>query len=220
MQAFNAHPTIPLAMESEMLIEILDLNLRIKSKYVGVEEGQFVIVKIFDEDLTGDFNSETIKEHPVTAIFKDNEIVCRFEARILNVVSEPARLLFLEYPKDIEKRGPRKKRHVCQIPAQTMLGNEIVDIDIIDLSSDGCLCTIAKTDFEKDKKRAEHMIVGKKADILVNFPVTNEALSLPGIIRNSSKGGIIKTNCQPSAAAWSNCVSSCKADIANFLLHY
>ena len=191
MQPDSSQGLIPIGAGSEIIIEISDLNLRIKSKLLGVEQNQYFIGKVFEGDLVGDFGSEAIKEHPIVVAYRSKDVIYQFNTRILNMVSDPARLLFLEYPKEVEERGARKKRFDCNIPAQTMIGNEIVDVELIDFSKEGCQCIIEKRDAELDKKRYEQIVVDMKIDILVNSPVTNQALKLPGIIRNISKKGSI-----------------------------
>lgn len=183
----NTRPRLPIRLGSEILIEISNLNLRIKSVLVGMEHCQYILAKIFQKDLIGNFRSEMVKESPIRIMYLHNDIVYRFETAILNVVSKPARLFFFDYPKKIEKLGLRKKnRHACTVPAQTMLGNDIVEMVILDLNNDGCLCDI-KTDTEKGKKLYGQMQVNKKIDIIVHSPITNERMDLAGIIRNISK---------------------------------
>ncbi|MBI5809920.1 MAG: hypothetical protein HZB21_01825, partial [Deltaproteobacteria bacterium] len=52
---------LPVALGGELLIEILNLKLRIKCALVGMEAGQYLIIKIPPKDLIGNFQSETVK---------------------------------------------------------------------------------------------------------------------------------------------------------------
>ena len=61
----DAYPHIPLALGYELLIEILELNLRIKNHLVGLEKGSFILTKISANDLLGIFRSESIKKSDI-----------------------------------------------------------------------------------------------------------------------------------------------------------
>lgn len=183
----NTAPHIPLGIGSEILIEIANMNLRIRSTLVGLEHGNYILAKIYQKDLVGNFRSESIKDSPIEVMYLHDDIVYVFQTSILNIVSEPSRLFFFKYPDKIEERGLcNKTRHGCFVPAQTMLLNNIVEMVILDFSNDGCLCAIDVT-AEKGNKFYRKIQVDKKIEIVVNFPVTNESLKLPGIIRNISK---------------------------------
>ncbi|MEE9542656.1 MAG: PilZ domain-containing protein [Thermodesulfobacteriota bacterium] len=174
---------------TDLVIEISDLNLRIKSMMVGIDHDEFVLAKLSPNDLGDDFRSETIEEKPVTIMYRHGDVVYRFNTTLLNEVTEPARLFFFKYPDKIDELGARNKtRHACLVPAQTMLGNDIVDMDILDLSKEGCLCSIKAQAKKNDEPLYDQMQVDIKVDILVNFPVTNEPLNLSGKIRNISRG--------------------------------
>ena len=178
---------IPLTLGSEILLQISNLNLRVRSILVGMEHENYILAKIFPRDLVGNFRSESIKESPIEIMYLHEDTVYHFHTQILNVVSEPARLYFFAYPKVIEERGLcNKTRHGCFVPAQTMLENKILEMAILDFSNEGCLCSIDTT-VEKGNKLYREIQVDKRMDIIVNFPITNEALKLPGIIRNISK---------------------------------
>ncbi|MBE9531904.1 MAG: flagellar brake domain-containing protein [Proteobacteria bacterium] len=178
---------VPLSLGSEILIQISNLNLRVRSVLVGMEHEKFILAKIFPRDLVGNFRSESIKESPIEIMYLNEDTVYQFHTKILSAISEPERLYFFDYPKIIEERGLcNKTRHGCFVPAQTMLVNNIVEMVILDFSNEGCLCAI-DTATDKGSKLYMEIQVDKRIEIIVNFPVTNESLKLPGIIRNISK---------------------------------
>jgi c-di-GMP-binding flagellar brake protein YcgR len=180
---------VPINAGADLLIEISDMNLRIKSMMVGIDHDEFVLAKLSQNDLGDDFDSETIKEKPCTIMYRHGDVVYRFNSTLLNEVTEPARLFFFRYPEEVDELGARNKtRHSCHVPAQTMLGNDIIDMDILDLSKEGCLASIKTHTKKNDEPFFDQMQVDIKVDILVNFPVTNEPLNLTGKIRNISRG--------------------------------
>lgn len=209
----NYHPFIPIPIGFELLIQIPSLNLRIKSVLIGMEHDHYIIAKIFNKDLIGNLRSPTLQNSDIEVMYLHKDIIYHFDTKILNLVTTPARLLILEYPKMIESRGLCiKTRHGCFIPAQTMLENHIIEMSIVDLSNEGCLCVI-DTNVEKGKKIYRQIQVQKKIEILVTIPETNERLKLPGIIRNISKddSGI------KIGVMFSNIDSSVQKKIADFV---
>jgi hypothetical protein len=182
------HPAhLPIILDDEILIEISDQNSRIKSLLVGMNHNQYIIAKIFPNDLVGVFNSEGIKKSPISVMYRYKGAVYRFDTTIQHVVTYPDRLFFLKYPEQVKKHCiPEKIRHQCNLPSQTMLGNDIIEMDIVDISQYGCQCTI-KTAGEEDNGLYKTIHVDKRIDIMVQFQGSEERYDLVGIIRNVSK---------------------------------
>ncbi len=178
-------PAIPIELGAEVLLEILKFNLRIKSMFVGMEFGHYVIVRLSPNDLIGTFRSETIRESPVILRFLHKGVVYGFDTEIQNIVSAPAKILFLKYPKTIvESKTVTTERHACNIPGMTMFGNEFVDLIVTDISPEGCRAVI------KSVREAHYGLVevNKIVEIRLQLPRTNESFALKGKIRNLSKG--------------------------------
>ncbi|MFQ5441801.1 MAG: flagellar brake protein [Thermodesulfobacteriota bacterium] len=180
-------PHLPITLGYELLIEIPDLEARIKSQVAGLEHGKYIIVKIPTNDLIGVFNREEVTKSPVTVMYRYKGCVYRFGTTIQKVVNFPDRLLFLKYPREVvEHCVPEKIRHKCNLPCQTMLGNDIVEMAIVDISQNGCLCVI-KTEWEDDQGLYELIRVDTKIDIMAQFPGSEKRYDLTGIVRNVSK---------------------------------
>jgi len=175
---------LPLTFGSEMLIEVVNLKLRIKTTLVGMEGGRYIITKLSANDLMGSFRSDTVKKSPIIVRYLHKGTVHGYKAKILNVVSNPAKLFFLSYPEKIDELNVLTySRYECVLPARTMLGNDLVDMVIVDISHEGCLAVI------KTRQRSLHEMlqVNKKIDIVVQFPNTHGNTELKGKIRNIGK---------------------------------
>jgi hypothetical protein len=183
----DAKSCLPITLDAELLIEIIDLKLRIKSMLVGMEHGQYVIAKIFEKDLMGRFRSEDVTRSPLIVGYTHDDVVYGFRTRVLNVVSLPAKLFFMKYPDKLEKLSVRKKlRHECELEAQAMLSNDIVDVLIVDISKEGCQCEI-KIRGSGDEALYGMVQVDKKIGLMVRFPGTERGCNLHGVIRYGSK---------------------------------
>lgn len=179
--------TLPFVFGTEVLIELAALKLRIKSAVIGMDKGRYLIVRISDQDLIGSFRSELVKESPMTLKFLHNNIIYGFSTEIIAVVSAPAKLFFVAYPEKIDTAVQQQKtRFECVLPATSMLGNDIIDMVIVDLSREGCLCRI-KVAGPKGEYLYRFLQVDKKVDIIVQFPGSDTKYDLTGRVRNISK---------------------------------
>ena len=125
---------------TEFQIEIEGITFRLKSTLVGMELGQYLIIK------TPSFPSEVgnIKQK----LFPGIEIVVRylhkgtvfgFRTQLIEAFFTPRRLLFLEYPKVIEHYDLRSNRRVeCIIPAKIILKEKETEGTILDINEKGC----------------------------------------------------------------------------------
>src|SRR3972149_1160646 len=98
----DSFPLLPISLGSELLIEVPDKNLRVRNSFVGMEKGQFILAKIASNDLIGTFRSESIRAGELQISYLHDNTVYGFRAGVLNIVSSPARLFFLAYPRKIE----------------------------------------------------------------------------------------------------------------------
>lgn len=179
---------LPIAVGSEILVEFVNLNLRIKSVLVGLDHEQFILAKISQNDLIGTFRSEAIRVTPVIVRYLYKGIVYGFNTETINIVSSPEKLLFFAYPKKIDETRPlASDRLECRLPGVTMLGNEIVEMLVVDISKDGCLCVI-KAAGAKGEALCKLIQVNKPIEVKMQLPATQEKLAVAGRVRNMSKG--------------------------------
>lgn len=183
----KAKPSLPLTVGSELLIEIVNLKLRIKSILVGMESGRYLIAKLHSRDLMGSFRSEAVKASPMIIRYKNKGTVYGFRTEILNIVSSPSKLFFIGYPNKIDEVGLAvKSRYHCEVSAQTMLGNDIIEMTIVDVSSEGCLCVIKTT--EANQREIHSLVkVDNRLDMMAHLPVSDAPTGITGVVRNVSR---------------------------------
>ena len=186
---------LPIGLGTPVIIEILNLNTRIKSALTGMVEGMFCLFRLSDKDLIGTFRSGAVTNSPVVVRFQHKDTVYSFNAEVLSTVSNPCKLMFVSYPSKLEESTvhPAERRE-CAIPAMAMLDNEIIEMTIVDISRDGCLSAITAPaskggDALFRMVQINKMIqINKPVDIRAEFPGTRERLGLKGRIKNMSKG--------------------------------
>jgi c-di-GMP-binding flagellar brake protein YcgR len=178
---------LPITLDDELLIEVAALKSRIRSLLIGMEHNQYIMAKIFPNDLVGVINSEGMMKSPITVMYRSKGAVFRFETTIQQVVNYPVRALFLKYPDAVKTHCiPENYRYTCGLPAQTMLGNDIIDMTIVDISQKGCMCII-NTVGEENKNLSEMTYLDSKINIMVQFKGFGGREEVVGVIRNVRK---------------------------------
>ena len=188
MNAFEPHLHLPITLGTELLVEIADLKLRTKSVLIGMENSNYLIMKLSSHDFEAGLAHA--KGGPgeliVRYLFKGS--VYGFKTRLLKVLTEPDRLAFLSYPAKIEEFNVRNTpRYECILPAETIFGDETVELVIVDISMKGCRCVI-KTASVADRDRLYSSVdIDRVIPMRINLPGVEEKLGIKGRIRNINK---------------------------------
>ena len=188
MPASDASPPlhIPLSLGSEFVVELSGLNLRIKCVFVGMDTGRFIVAKLSPNDLIGVFRSDTVTKSPIKVTYQHKDVIYAYGGEILNVVSNPTKLMFISYPEKVEelKVNPQTRLE-CALPSVVMLANDFVDMVIADISADGCQGVI-KPPGAGAQTLSALIQVNKAMDIRTQFPGGNETFSFTAKVRNVS----------------------------------
>ncbi len=178
---------LPITLGTELIAEIVNLNLRIRSVLAGMDGVRFLLIKLSPNDLMGTFRSEMVTMSPVIVKFQFKDTVYSFNSEVLNIVSNPCKLMFLAYPSKVEEFKVRPdSRHECVLPAMAMLNNEILEMVIVDISREGCQCFIKASGARGEALNAL-IHVDTDLDIRAQFPGTEERFRFTGKVRSISK---------------------------------
>lgn len=127
----------------KLSIEFKGLEARITSKVVGVEEDDYIILKMPPGHTLGEAVHKLYTNSIFVARFMNKGTIYGFQSSIIKVLTDPKKVIFIEYPKKIETHDMRSSKRVdCYLPATIesekgkMVGN------IVDLSKSGCLVII------------------------------------------------------------------------------
>lgn len=172
---------------TELIIEIIKLNQRIKSVYVGKDDNNFLILKLSPNDLIGTFKSEVVVKSPIAVKFQYKDAIYGFNTEILNIISNPCKLVFMAFPKKIEEFKIRPNlRHECNLTALAMLNNELIDMVIVDINKEGCQSVIKMPSGIKREVLCNLIHVDTILEIITQFTGA-ERIRFVGRVRNISK---------------------------------
>jgi c-di-GMP-binding flagellar brake protein YcgR len=179
---------LPISVGTELLVEITDLKLRLKSELIGIEDEEYLLIKLSHHDPDGGFNDDAIAKSPVIIKYAYRGSVYGFKTDILNIVSIPAHLAFVSYPKQIEEHNIRaSSRFDCVLPAEGIFDGTSAELIITDISVNGCRCVILTSLIMNRKKLYEVLNMDSTMELELQFPGMKDKLRLPGIIKNINK---------------------------------
>lgn len=145
---FNAGIRISLEIGTQLHAELEGVSIPLQCEFVGMDSDSFIII-------TSPKPYATVKHK----LFKGNHIIVRylykgtvyaFQTKLIDAITKPARLVFLEYPKIVQHKDLRThKRMNCYIPTAVLFQDEEIQGALLDINKKGCKCQIQGTLSEK-----------------------------------------------------------------------
>lgn len=181
-----APPSLPVTIGTELLAEFQDFSLRTKSELIGMKKGQYLVI-CTQHDMPG-MRAEALKDSSVIVRYLYKGSVFGFRTRVLSLIHSPDRLVFLGYPEKIEEfRVRASQRFECILPAITIVDGVEGETVVVDISADGCKCTVKASGLKDVEKFYQSMDINNEAALRVQFPGSPESYELTGTIKNINK---------------------------------
>jgi len=181
-----APPILPVTIGTELLAEFKDFSLRTKSELIGMKKGQYLVIST-QHDMPG-MRAEALKDTPVIVRYLYKGSVFGFRTRVTGLIHSPDRLVFLGYPEKIEEfRVRASQRYECILPAMTVVDGIEGETVVVDISADGCKCTVKASNLKDADKFYQSMDINREAALRVQFPGSPESYELTGSVKNISK---------------------------------
>lgn len=160
-------------------IELEGIEFALQSTIVGLENNKYIIIKAPEP-----FQRV---EHK---LFKGNELIVRyitdgtvyaFQSKVMEIITKPVPLLFVEYPRIIQHHELRiQKRLHCHIPVRAILGDQENIGCILDLAVSGCRCLMRAA----TNKKLLLCDLDNRLDLKCIIPGSKEIITLTGIVKN------------------------------------
>lgn len=172
--------TLPIDLGTPLQIEIVGFADRYKSFLIGMERGEFLIVKSpMGEELE---EYDLVKlEYRIRYVFDGT--VYGFEAGGLRTVPDPLNVLFIDFPQQVENYELRSSRRIsCTLPSSVKVEDQLIPGVFLDLSEKGG-CFATKTEdaalFETERPVAFSCLL----------PGSGEKVELGATIRRTETSG-------------------------------
>ncbi|MDR4505721.1 MAG: flagellar brake protein [Candidatus Scalindua sp.] len=167
-----------------MGIQVNGVEAQLTTELVGMEEGEYVILKmppLYELGLTANI---LYRGNGISVKYRHKGTIFGFSSRILGFITNPAHLIFIDYPTRFENFGLRSNKRIsCHLPAQVKISGNLIEGSITDISKKGC-------HFIADLSKIAHCITSIETvgefTILFKLPGMKNELTIPSIQKNIS----------------------------------
>jgi c-di-GMP-binding flagellar brake protein YcgR len=116
---------------------------RLSSELIGIEDGKYLIVKMPPMHTMDNVSSLLRNGNDVAVKYMYKGTIFGFQSQIIDLIYNPFKLVFIEYPEKIESYDFRgNKRVECFLPANIRIAEHKIEGCITDISKAGCLLDI------------------------------------------------------------------------------
>lgn len=141
---------ILLELGTQLQIEIEGVASRLKRTLVGMEPDNYLIIKTPGDPPFGSIKHKLFRRSQFTVRYLYRGTVFGFQSKLIEAISIPTRLLFLEYPNIVENCDLRFHERIdCLLPAKIKIKDEENHGAILDISERGCRYLIKALKGEK-----------------------------------------------------------------------
>ncbi len=181
---FDTGKRLSIEPGGQLQIEIEGVAFRFKTTFVGMESDEYLIIKTPKVPLNAPFSSIKHK------LFQGNQIVIRylykgtvfgFQSKLIEALSAPKKLLFVEYPKIIEQYDLRSNKRIdCLLPVKANINDKEAPGVLLDITEKGCRYLIKA---EKDEKLPS-VKIDDQITLRCHFPGMSDEQVVSGSVRN------------------------------------
>lgn len=164
---------------------------RFKSRLIGVDPGNFLILKMPDLTRAPFLKEALVETNPLVVRFmaEDNSGEClAFRSAVKWLVGYPVKMLFIAFPENIETRQLRtQSRAQTRVPAKILSEIESVNVagEMVEVSVPGVIVDISKNGCRFTFKAPKNTKGLKSKDVQVQLSLgEQDSLTIPGEVCN------------------------------------
>jgi len=177
----DARSRLTLIPGVKLQLEIEGINLPLESHMVGMVD-DYIITKV--PKPYGLIQHKFFTGNMIIVRYIFEGAVYAFQTKLVAVAEEPSPLMFLEYPKIVQKEELRsQKRSGCFLPAQLSRRDKMNSGVILNVSTKGCRCIIQKLNNSKILPLA----IDDSLSLALKFPGIKKTVPFLGVVKNIHK---------------------------------
>jgi hypothetical protein len=186
MDIENANPLVDekslrVDIGTELNIKIDGVSIPLKSEFVGMEMGEYLIIT-FPRPFQN-IKHKLFRGNLITIKYIFNGKVYAFQAKLIDTIMSPKKLLLIEYPNIIELHDLRsRKRLDCFIPTKIRQKNHEHKGAILDIDNRGCRW---HTKVLMNASLLSTLVVGQEITLVCQFPGIAGELEVIGKLKNT-----------------------------------
>jgi c-di-GMP-binding flagellar brake protein YcgR len=124
-------------------LQVGEAKRRLSCELIGIDDGKYLIVKMPPLHTMENVSNHLTKGTAIAVKYMYKGTMFGFQSQIIELIHNPFKLVFIEYPEEIESLDFRgNERVVCFLPANLKIAENIIEGGITDISRAGCLFVI------------------------------------------------------------------------------
>ena len=167
----------------KLLIDFDDMAVSFRSTLVGIEHNKYLLLKAPLQFGGKDHDLFKVEDLIIKSLYKGT--IYAFRSKFMSIISKPSKLMFIEYPRQIEHHELRlHKRYKCSIVTQADVNQKDRGGVIENISIGGCRCIIET--FSTDNNLSK-LLLNSAIPFRCHFPGSKGEISFRGEIKNTQK---------------------------------
>ncbi len=167
-------------------IQIEGSDKRLKSELFAVEEGKYLIIKLSPFQSLGNTAKLVYKGTCIIIRYIHKGTMFGCKSKIMHVMIEPAKLIFIDYPKKIENQDLRAHKRIdCYLPAEVIIEDDSITGTVTDISRKGCQFLVKTS--ESKNSLIQLLQVDNEIGVGFQLPGVEKAVTLTGKQKNIKK---------------------------------
>ncbi len=171
---------------TKLEIQFKDEVTKLTSELAGIEDDKYLMIKWPAPNAAVDASSLIYKGNTVFVKYLHEGVEFSFQSHILEVISNPAKLIFIKYPEKVEVNVLRKHRRInCHLPASMRIAGNIINGAITNISRVGVLFVVEMSIVDSNINQLE---TGNEIGLSFKLPGVQKELTMAAILRSITKG--------------------------------
>jgi c-di-GMP-binding flagellar brake protein YcgR len=158
---------------------------QLTSELTGVEDDKYLMIKWPTVDPEVDASNLICKGNTVFVKYLHEGVEFSFQSHILEVISNPAKLIFIKYPENTEVNVLREHRRVdCYLPASVRIADNKIKGAITNISKIGVLFV---AEIPADDNTINQLETSNEIGLTFQLPGVQRELTMTAKLRNITK---------------------------------
>jgi c-di-GMP-binding flagellar brake protein YcgR len=158
---------------------------QLTSELTGVEDDKYLMIKWPTVDPKVDASNLIRKGNTVFVKYLHEGVEFSFQSHILEVISNPAKLIFIKYPENTEVNVLREHRRIdCYLPASVRIADNKIKGAITNISKIGVLFV---AEIPVDDNTINQLETSNEIGLTFQLPGVQRELTMAGKLRNITK---------------------------------